>query len=193
MSENVASPSPSLPPTPTPTLSELFLGFAKISILGFGGVLAWSRRMLVDEKRWMSPATFNELYSLCQFLPGPNVINLSIMYGARIDGVRGAVVAFLGLISPAVTLMLVVGALYNHYGALPGLRGTLSGLAAGAAGLILANAVQMALPLFRKRIKPAHLIAAAAFVAIGVLQFPLQWVLALLIPVSIALAWVEVL
>ena len=92
-----------------PTLADLFLGFARISISGFGGVLAWSRRLLVDEKRWMSASEFNELYALCQFLPGPNVVNLSVMFGARLYGLRGAVVAFLGLLSPAVALMLVVG------------------------------------------------------------------------------------
>lgn len=181
------------PLSPPPALSELFLGFAKISISGFGGVLAWSRRLLVDEKRWISPSEFNELYALCQFLPGGNVINLSIMFGARIHGVIGAVVAFLGLISPAVTLMLVVGALYTRYGALPGLRGILTGLAAAAAGLIIATAAQIAVPLLSERPKPAHLVAATAFIAIGLLHFPLQWVLALLIPISIALAWIEAL
>jgi chromate transporter len=190
MSDNVVS-SPPLPPPPA--LPDLFLGFAKIAISGFGGVLAWSRRVLVEEKRWMSSAEFNELYSLCQFLPGPNVINLSVMFGARIHGVKGAVVAFLGLISPAVTLMLVVGALYTRYGALPGLRGILAGLAAAAAGLIFATAAQMAAPLIRKRPRPAHVIATVAFIAIGLLHFPLQWVLAVLIPISVALAWVEVL
>jgi chromate transporter len=190
MSDDVV---PSPPLSPPPALPELFLSFAKIAISGFGGVLAWSRRMLVDEKRWMSPSEFNELYSLCQFLPGPNVINLSIMFGRRIHGVRGAVVAFLGLISPAVTLMLVVGALYTRYGALPGLRGILAGLAASAAGLIIATAAQMAVPLFRKRPTPAHLIAVTGFIAIGILHFPLQWVLALLVPISVALAWVEAL
>ena len=180
-------------PPPPPNLSELFVGFVKIALSGFGGVLAWSRRVLVDEKRWMTPAEFNELYSLCQFLPGPNVINLSVMFGARLHGVRGAVIAFLGLISPAVALMLVVGTLYTRYGALPGLRGILAGLAAAAAGLIIATAAQMATPLTRMRPKPAHLIAVTAFVAIGLLHFPLQWVLAVLIPISVALAWVEAL
>jgi chromate transporter len=174
-----------------PTARELYLSFAQIALSGFGGVMAWSRRVLVNEKRWLSPAEFNELYALCQIVPGPNVVNLAVMYGARVGGVRGAVVAVLGLISPPVTLMLVVGALYNQYGALPGMRGLLAGLAAGAAGLIVATSIQVAESLFRARPKPAHAVAAAAFIAVGVLHLPLVWVLALLIPISIGLAWVD--
>src|SRR5215472_1914185 len=173
MSEKAVGPAP-------PSLADLFLGFARISISGFGGVLAWSRRMLVDEKRWMSASEFNELYALCQFLPGPNVVNLSVMFGARLYGLRRA-----------VALMLAIGTLYTRYGELPRLRGILAGLAAAAAGLIIATAARMAEPLLRRRPKPAHVIAALSFVGIGVLHYPLPWVLALLVPLSIAVAWAE--
>jgi chromate transporter len=185
MSDDIFGPRPA-----TPGLLELFIGFAKISISGYGGVLAWSRRMLVEENRWMSSSEFNDLYALCQFLPGPNIVNLSVMFGSRLYGGRGAVVAFLGLVSPAVALILVIGALYTRYGTLPGLQGMLTGLAAAAAGLVLANAVKMAEPLIRVRPKPAHAIALAAFIAIGLLHLPLPIVLAVLIPISITLAYV---
>jgi chromate transporter len=184
-------PVPSAHSQPPPTTLELYLCFARIALSGFGGVLAWSRRVLVNEKRWMSPAEFNEFYALCQVVPGPNVVNLAVMYGDRVGRVRGAVVAVLGLLSPAVTLMLIVGALYSRYGALPGMRGLLVGLAAAASGLIVATSIQMAEPLFRARPKPAHAVAAAAFVAVGVLHLPMVWVAAFLIPVSIGLAWVD--
>jgi len=174
-----------------PNLRELFIAFAKISLSGYGGVLAWSRRTLVEEKRWLSSAEFNDIYALCQFLPGPNIINLSIMYGARVDAVRGAVVAFLGLISPALVLVLVLGSLYGHFGELPRMRGVLVGLAAAAAGLIIATSIRMAGPMLRSRPKPRHAIAAAAFLGIGVLHFPLQWVVLALVPVSVGLAWTE--
>jgi chromate transporter len=97
MSETVSAPSPASPPAssppPAPTLLELFLAFALISLCGFGGVLAWSRRMLVEERKWMTPEEFNDAYALCQFLPGPNVVNLSVVFGRRIRGPVGAAVA----------------------------------------------------------------------------------------------------
>jgi len=187
MSDKADGSSPSS--APSPTLLELFFGFARISISGFGGVLAWSRRLLVDEKRWMSPAEFNELYALCQFLPGANVVSLSVMFGARRHGAKGAVIAFLGLVGPGATLMLVVGTLYSHYGGLPHLSGMLAGLAAGAAGLIIGTAARMGEPLLRQPPKAAHVMAAATFIAIGILHVSLPWALALLIPTSIGLAW----
>src|SRR5262249_21840198 len=167
MSDKADGSSPSS--APSPTLLELFFGFARISISGFGGVLAWPRRLLVDEKRWMSPAEFNELYALCQFLPGANVVSLSVMFGARRHGAKGAVVAFLGLVGPGATLMLVVGTLYSHYGGLPHLSGMLAGLAAGAAGLIIGTAARMGEALPRQAPKAAHVNGAAPLIAIGTL------------------------
>src|SRR6266852_1799007 len=98
MSEAVSTPSsPSSPDLP-PTLLELFVAFALISLCGFGGVLAWSRRMLVEERKWMTAEEFNDAYALCQFLPGPNVVNLSVVFGRRIRGPVGSAVAFAGLL-----------------------------------------------------------------------------------------------
>jgi chromate transporter len=94
---------PADPPQPAPldlSLTELFLGFAKISVSGFGMILPWARRLIVDEKKWMTAEEFNETFSLAQFLPGPNVVNLSVVFGARIGGAAGAAVALLGLIGP---------------------------------------------------------------------------------------------
>src|ERR1700750_1079736 len=95
-------PAASLPPSPNPSapmpaLLDLFVAFAVISLCGFGGVLAWSRRMLVEERKWMTAEEFNDAYALCQFLPGPNVVNLSVVFGRRIRGLPGAVVALVGL------------------------------------------------------------------------------------------------
>ena len=81
--------------------AELFLGFAKISVSGFGMILPWARRLIVDEKQWMTAEEFNETYSLAQFLPGPNVVNMSVVFGSRMRGAAGAAVALLGLLGPA--------------------------------------------------------------------------------------------
>src|SRR5207248_89739 len=73
MSETAAEPAPSPPTAPAqePSLPDLFVTFTLISVCGFGGVLAWSRRMLVEQRKWMTSDEFNDAYALCQFLPGP--------------------------------------------------------------------------------------------------------------------------
>src|SRR3712207_4593762 len=85
-----------------PSLSEVFLAFAWMSLHGFGGVLPWARRVLIEEKKWMTAEEFNEAFALCQFLPGPNIVNFSIVYGSRLHGAIGAIVAFVGLLGPPV-------------------------------------------------------------------------------------------
>jgi chromate transporter len=174
---------------PAPTITELFVAFAKISLSGFGGVLAWARRMMVEERKWMTSEQFNEVYALCSFLPGGNIINFSIIIGGRFRGPLGSVAAIAGLLGPPMVLILIIGAIYAHYGDLPVLRRALTGVAAAAAGLMLATVAKMVQPLFRNRAAVSLAIALATFLAIAVMQWPLPFVLLAIVPVSIAYAW----
>src|SRR5262249_47733661 len=88
-----------------PGTTELFLAFAKLALRGFGGVLAWSRRVIVQERGWLTAEEFNEQLALCQVLPGGNILNFSVMYGSRCAGVPGALAALFGLIGPPMVLM----------------------------------------------------------------------------------------
>jgi chromate transporter len=187
MPDGLAAP----PSLPKPGLVELFTAFAIIALSGFGGVLAWSRRMVVEEKRWMSAEEFNEAYALCQFLPGPNIVNFSVVFGSRIRGPVGAGVALFGLMGPPVAIVIAFAVLYAQFGEIDALRRMLAGVAAAAAGLIIGTAVKMAQPLFRGGFSLGPLVLLATFVAIGVMRWPLPAVLAGLVPVSIFIAWWE--
>jgi len=196
MSDPVAAPSslpsaPIEPPLVVPTVGELFAGFLKVTLTGFGGILPWARREFVQVRRWMTQEEFNELFAICQFMPGPNIVSFSIIYGSRMHGSAGIAAAVIGLLGPPTLLMIIAGTLYNHYGEFPVFRGGLTGLAAAAAGLLIASAVQMAEPIVWRRHVSGVLIAIAVFVAVGVLQLPLLWVLLVAIPLSVAVAWRE--
>src|SRR5215471_10865454 len=136
-----AAPAPDLPhpsKSPQPGVFTLFLAFAKMSLAGFGGVLAFARRGIVEEHRWMTADEFNETYALCHFLPGPNAVNLSVVFGARFRGVIGGIAAFAGLVGPPMVIVTIVGALYMRYGEIDALRRTLAGVTCGAIGLLIA-------------------------------------------------------
>ena len=129
-----ARPGPDLPTSPkNPRLAciALFLAFAKMSLAGFGGVLAFARRGIVEEHRWMTADEFNETFALCHFLPGPNIVNLSVVFGARFGGVPGAIAAFAGLVGPPMVLVMVLAVLYAHFGQLDMLRRILAGISCG--------------------------------------------------------------
>lgn len=178
-------------PVAPPTIPELFRAFATMSLHGFGGVLPWARRAIVEDKRWMTAQEFNEAFAVSQLLPGANVVNLAIVFGGRLHGATGAAVALAGLLIPPVAIVLVLGALYARYGDIDALQRVLGGVAAAAAGLIVAVVIKMAQPLLRAG-TPALAIAAAGFIAIGILRWPLPYVLLVLAPISIAVAaWVR--
>jgi chromate transporter len=170
------------------SLTELFLGFAKISVSGFGFILPWARRLIVDEKKWMTPEEFNETFSLSQFLPGPNVVNLAVVFGSRMRGAPGAAVAFAGLLGPPALIATFLSFLYSQFGDADILRRILTGIAAAAIGLMIAAIAKMAEPLLRK-LSPGVLVFGVTFVAIGVLRLPLISTLLVLAPVSIAIAY----
>ena len=177
------------PPQYIPSHTELFLAFFKITVMGFGGTLPWTRRMFVEEKRWMTAEEFNDVYALCQFLPGPNIVNLTAVFGSRMRGWSGALAAWAGFLVLPFALMLTVGVLYAQYGDVDALRRILTGVAAAAAGLLIATAAKMVVPLFKSGIGPAPLVVLGTAGAIGLMRWPLLWVLAVLVPVSIALSW----
>src|ERR1700689_2264762 len=185
---NDASPAPratepiAAAAPPRPSLSELFIAYALISLYGFGGVLAWSRRMMVEERRWLTPEQVNEAYALCSFLPGPNIVNFSVFFAPGVRGPLGGLVALVGLLGPPMVLIIIIGALYAHYGDLPSLRRALIGVAAAAAGLMMATVAKMARPLFHNRAVTGPVIALATFAAIGIMQWPLPLVLAVILP-----------
>ncbi len=186
MSESAAQPSSAVL---RPSLVELFGAFVIVSVSGFGGALPWARRKIVDQKRWMTSQEFNEAFALSQFLPGPNVVNFSVVFGSRFGGAPGAAVALAGLMGPPLIIVMVLAVLYARFGDLEALSRILSGIAAAAAGLLIAVVAKMAAPMFVKRWNSGPLVAIVAFIGVAILHWPLPWVFVGLAPISIAFAW----
>lgn len=145
--------------------------------------------MLVEKKGWLTAEGFNDSYALCQLLPGPNVVNLAAIVGSRARGATGAIAAWSGFLLLPFLAMVQLAIVYERYGDIRLVRGILAGLAPAAAGVLLATAAKMAAPIVRQ-CGPATLIVAAVAITIGVLDWPLVYVLLVLTPLSIALsAW----
>lgn len=172
-----------------PRLRDLFLAFFVASLTAFGGALPWVRRMLVERRRWITEEEFTNTMALCQFLPGPNIINMAIAVGTRFRGLPGAAACILGLLVAPVTMVIGLGAIYGRYAETAAMRGMLAGIGAAAAGLIAATAIKMAMPVLRARPLTAAPVMALAFIGVGITRFPLVWVLAVLAPIGIAVAW----
>jgi chromate transporter len=187
-----AVPPPEPSKSPPPSLIALFVAFARMSLAGFGGVLVWARRGIVEQHKWMTADEFNQTFALCHFLPGPNIVNLTFVFGARLRGPAGAVAAFTGLLGPPAVIVTVLAALYQRFGEIDALRRILAGVACAAIGLMLAVVFKMMVPLIRRRDIVGLLILAAVFAAIGVLRLPLPAVLLAAIPASIAItSWMR--
>jgi chromate transporter len=184
-----AIPPGAAPVAVTPSLTDILIAFVTMSLSGFGGVLPFARRTLVEERRWMTAAEFNDAFALSQFLPGPNIVNFSVVFGARFRGLAGAAVALFGLVTPPLLIVIGIGILYARYGEIAALARALTALAAAAAGLIIATVIKMALPLVEEGLSPAPVFGLLAFAAVGLLRWPMHWVLLALVPLSIGVAF----
>ena len=172
-------------PTVPPTVGALFRGFLSIGIIGFGGVLPWARRMVVEQRRWLTPAEFTDLLGLCQFLPGPNIVNFSVALGSRFCGIQGALAALVGLLLLPMLVVISMGALYAAYSDHPVVARGAAGLAAAASGLVVDTALKIAAPLRGNWFAIA--IALVMIAAIAWLRLPLLPTMLVLAPASILL------
>jgi chromate transporter len=187
---SAAAPPPSAAPPiagPPPTVTNLFTGFLGVGLMGFGGVLPLARRMIVEQRRWLTAGEFADLLALCQFLPGGNIINLSVAIGLRFRGPRGALAAIIGLLAMPTAVAVALGGIYGRYRDIVLVRDLFAGLAAAASGLVVATAAKLAWPLIRR--PEGVVVAILCFAAVAILRAPLLPTMLVVAPLSMLVAW----
>jgi chromate transporter len=174
------------PAAAAPSLAALCLGFLELGLIGFGGVLPFARRLIVERRGWLDAQEFADLLGLCQILPGGNIINLSVAVGLQFHGPFGAFACVMALISVPAVLVVGVGSLYAEYAHVPVVRNLFAGVAAAAAGLLIAMALRLAQPLARTPL--LALLGLACFAAIALLRLPMLPVVLVLAPLGVLIA-----
>ena len=161
------------------SLTDLFVSFTLLALQGFGGVLAVVQRELVEKKRWLTREEFVEEWAVAQIMPGPNVVNLSLMIGHRYFGLRGALAALAGMLTVPLVVVLMLALVYAQFAGHPGVAGALRGMGAVAAGLIAATGLRLmgALKLHPLGLPMCIALALACFIGIALLRLPLAYVL----------------
>lgn len=163
--------------------SRLFMLFTQMSLLGFGGVLPWAYRILVERRQVLSPLEFRELLAFAQILPGPTICNLSVIIGHRNAGLVGAMTALAGMIAAPLAIVITLGIAYRHYGDLAPVRHALAGMSAVAAGLVGAMALKMARDL--PRLWKNAIFTGLVFGGVAVMRWPLLAVIGVLVPLAL--------
>jgi chromate transporter len=188
-SVDITGPAPAL--AAPASRAELFFTFNRLALQGFGGVLAVAQRELVERKNWLTPAQFVEMLAISQVLPGPNIVNLALIFGDRCFGFHGALAALAGLLTVPLFIVLGLAAAYAEFSRVAFVAGALRGMGAVAAGLILATAVKLIPTLRSNRMGLAlcALFATLTFIAVALLRWPLLWVVGGLGSIAFAVAW----
>ena len=172
-------------------LAALFTAFLAVSLCGVGGGggVVWARRVAVEKRRWLTESEFADIVSLCQFMPGPNIVGIAVCVGAKLRGTIGTIAAVSGFLVIPWVIGISVGLVFLEYAQLTVVRNILGGIAATAAGLLIATGIRLLLP--HRRRPAALLFAVLAFGLITFAKLPLLAVLFGLAPLSIAIAGSE--
>lgn len=175
------------PPAFVPSRIALFLAFLQIGVSAFGGALPWGRRVLVEDRKWISEKDFVEVVTVCQAVPGPNMVNLAVFMGTRYHGIVGAFIAFAGIVGVPLAILLLLNAVYHTYAHLPMVKSGMSGMAAAATAYLLYMSLKMGGPFWRR---PLGIVLCAASAA---LAFFAHWHMALVLlvcgAVGVTLSW----
>lgn len=166
-----------------PTSADLFLGFLSLGMISFGGALPLARNMVVERKRWLSSEEFSDLLGLCQFLPGGNILNLSVALGMKFRGPWGGFCALMGMIAMPSVVVIALGVFYDAFRDNPHIRHMFAGLAAAASGLLISMSLKIAKPL--RHAPVSAVIALLGFIAIAVFRLPLLPTMLVLVVVSL--------
>ena len=180
---------PSQPTIAPPVgLAALFGAFLQIGLTSFGGGLSgWMHRDFVGRRRWMSEADFLSGLAMAQAMPGVNVVNLSIWIGFALRGSAGAALAVTGVLVAPILVIILIGIVYGRFGGLSSVHAVLAGVTAAAVGLSLTLGWRAARRAARDLGSLAILLAT--FATVGIMRLPMLPVVAVLVPLSLVLAF----
>lgn len=169
-------------------LPSLLATFVRLGTMTFGGgVQSWIHREVVERLGWLDNKAYLSGLTVAQVLPGANPVNLALYVGLQLRGGAGAAVAVFGMLVPAFCTTLLLGAFYRSFGSLPVVHFVLAGLAAAGVGATLTMGIRVARRLPRNLLN--SLTAIAVFLLVGVLRWPMIPVVAVMVPLSIGLAF----
>ena len=112
-------------------LWKLFVSFARVGVLTFGGGYAMIpilEREIVEKQKWASSEELMDYYAVGQCTPGIIAVNTATFIGRKYRGTVGGIVTTLGVVSPSVIIISLIAALINGFSDIAWVRSALAGI-----------------------------------------------------------------
>lgn len=165
-----------------PNCKALFLGFSKLGLMGFGGVLPLAQRLIVEDQKWLTAEQFTDLLGVCQILPGGNIVNMAVAIGYDFAGLKGAISAVFGLMLAPTIIVISLYQLYAQFQEIPMVQHMIQGLAAAAAGLLFATGFKMLKPMMKSKLTYFTILLTIIFMLL--IKLPLALTLLILVAIN---------
>lgn len=165
-----------------PNCKALFLGFSKLGLMGFGGVLPLAQRLIVEDQKWLTAEQFTDLLGVCQILPGGNIVNMAVAIGYDFAGLKGAISAVFGLMLAPTIIVISLYQLYAQFQEIPMVQHMIQGLAAAAAGLLFVTGFKMLKPMMKSKLTYFTILLTIIFMLL--IKLPLALTLLILVAIN---------
>lgn len=165
-----------------PNCKALFLGFSKLGLMGFGGVLPLAQHLIVEDQKWLTAEQFTDLLGVCQILPGGNIVNMAVAIGYDFAGLKGAISAVFGLMLAPTIIVISLYQLYAQFQEIPMVQHMIQGLAAAAAGLLFATGFKMLKPMMKSKLTYFTILLTIIFMLL--IKLPLALTLLILVAIN---------
>jgi chromate transporter len=136
-----------------PKLREFLFYFLRLGTLGFGGPIAlagYMQKELVEERKWVSSQDYVEGLAFSQLSPGPLAAQLAMYLGWVRAGSLGATLTGAAFVLPSFLMVMVLAALYVHYGRLAWIQGVFYGIGAAVIAIIARSAYKLVRSTLKK-------------------------------------------
>ena len=176
------------------SIREVFVTFSLLALQGFGGVLAFIEREMVEKKKWLTRAEFIEEWAVARTMPGPPALNIAVIVGSRYFGWRGAVAAVVGMFAMPSVIVLLLAVAYTFFGHHPEVIASLRGMGAVAAGLITATGIKLLSALKTNVLGPVlcTILGVASFVGTALFQWRMTYILFGLGGIACVIAYLKI-
>ncbi|MBR5309554.1 MAG: chromate transporter [Oscillospiraceae bacterium] len=127
-------------------LLELFLSFARVGVLTFGGgyaMLPMLQRETVEKHHWATEEELMDYYAVGQCVPGVIAVNSATFIGNKVKGIAGAIAASLGVVFPSLIIIIAIAAFIQSFSELEIVQNAFAGIRVAVCVLIFSAVIKL--------------------------------------------------
>ena len=173
-------------------LFNLYFSFAKIGTFTIGGGFAMMPMMqseLIEKRKWITDEELIDYYAVGQSTPGIVAVNVATFVGYKQMGIIGGIFATLGMVSPSLVIIMILGSLINSINDFPIIQKALKGINVAVAALLTSTIINFMKKTIKKFTNAIFMMIS--FLLVFVFKLPSFWIILFALLIGVVLTYKE--